>query len=134
MIKGIQKILLLVFAAALSLLVYAFFAGMTAEKDKGYAIELGEDGFSPAEISIQKGDTVVFFTTQKKPFWPASNLHPSHTLYPEFDAREPIDPSQSWSFTFERPGEWYSKERARNICQGVEQQYREFCHSQIRGI
>jgi len=29
---------------------------------------------------------------------------------------------------------WYSKERARNICQGVEQQYREFCHSQIRGI
>lgn len=71
-----------------------------------HAVILTTDGFSPSEITINKGDTIKFKTTTGKPFWPASNLHPTHTIYPEFDPKEPIPPDQSWSFTFTKVGEW----------------------------
>lgn len=69
-------------------------------------ITLSEEGFSPEKITINKGDTVLFKTTRETYFWPASNLHPTHELYSEFDPQEPIDPQQSWSFTFEETGQW----------------------------
>lgn len=71
-----------------------------------HVVELGGDGFYPKKITIHKGDTVKFTTTRDKLFWPASNLHPSHKIYQEFDPREPIDPNESWSFRFDRTGEW----------------------------
>jgi len=71
-----------------------------------YTIELREEGFYPEELRIQKGDTVIFSTTRGAPFWPASNLHPSHTIYPEFDPKEPIDPGKAWSFRFNKVGNW----------------------------
>jgi plastocyanin len=69
-------------------------------------VTLSKDGFSPDEISIQVGDTVAFRSTAGEPFWPASNLHPSHTIYPEFDPQKPIQPDAVWSFTFTKAGEW----------------------------
>lgn len=69
-------------------------------------VTLGKDGFSPAELTIAKGETVTFRTTNGELFWPASNLHPSHTIYPEFDPLTPVQPNTVWSFTFEKPGEW----------------------------
>lgn len=69
-------------------------------------IVLTSDGFSPSEISIKKGTTVTFTTNSNQPFWPASDLHPSHLLYPEFDPRKPIQPDKSWTFTFDKVGTW----------------------------
>lgn len=71
-----------------------------------YRIELTETGFTPQTITIAKGDMVTFTTSRGEPFWPASNLHPSHTIYPEFDPKEPVASNSSWSFTFTKPGEW----------------------------
>ncbi|MBI2056267.1 MAG: hypothetical protein HYT37_02710 [Candidatus Sungbacteria bacterium] len=73
---------------------------------KTYTVELREDGFYPKELTIQKGDTVVFTTTREKPFWPASNVHPSHQIYPEFDPKTPIEPHSKWKFSFDKAGEW----------------------------
>ena len=39
-------------------------------------------------------------------FWPASNIHPTHQIYPEFDSKAPIESGDSWAFTFDRPGFW----------------------------
>ncbi len=69
-------------------------------------IVLTEDGFVPDTISIRRGTTVVFTSTTGEYFWPASNLHPSHSIYSEFDPKEPIAPDGSWSFRFDKPGEW----------------------------
>jgi plastocyanin len=69
-------------------------------------VTLTPDGFVPAEVTIQKGQTIAFNTTTKNLFWPASNLHPSHTIYPEFDPLEPVQPGAMWSFTFTKTGEW----------------------------
>lgn len=71
-----------------------------------FTVELREDGFYPQEITIQKGDLVKFVTARKSYFWPASDFHPTHSIYPEFDPKEPIDPKESWGFRFEKAGEW----------------------------
>lgn len=69
-------------------------------------ITLTSDGFSPSELTVTQGDTVTFVSTAGELFWPASNLHPSHTIYPEFDPQMPVSPTESWSFTFTKVGEW----------------------------
>lgn len=82
-------------------------APSTVEIPEGATVvTLTEDGFSPSELSIKAGDTVTFVTKNGKRFWPASNLHPSHELYPEFDPLLPVMPEESWSFTFTKVGEW----------------------------
>lgn len=69
-------------------------------------VTLSKDGYSPDTLSVKVGDTVAFRSVGGEPFWPASNLHPSHAIYPEFDPEEPVQPDAVWSFTFTKPGEW----------------------------
>jgi len=69
-------------------------------------VTLTKDGFVPDTLTIKKGQTIAFRTTAGKLFWPASNLHPSHLLYPEFDPQQPIQPNNVWAFTFEKVGSW----------------------------
>lgn len=63
-------------------------------------------GFSPANITIKFGDKVRFKNDGTKDMRPASNIHPTHTIYPEFDALRGFAPGQSYSFTFAKAGEW----------------------------
>lgn len=65
-----------------------------------------EDGFDPETITIKKGSTVIFKNEDQVARWPASNLHPTHGIYPEFDPQRPLESGQSWSFTFDKVGEW----------------------------
>lgn len=75
-------------------------------KGAKHSVVLQKDGFYPKEITINKGDTITFTTTRENPFWPASNLHPTHEIYSEFDPKQPIDPKNSWSFQFNKAGSW----------------------------
>lgn len=63
-------------------------------------------GFSPATTTIKKGTTVLFKNNSNNAFWPASNNHPNHNIYPDFDAKHPIIPGQNFTFTFTKDGEW----------------------------
>lgn len=65
-----------------------------------------EDSFEPENLTIKKGATVTFKNEDKAARWPASNLHPTHTIYPEFDPQRPVETGQSWSFTFDKVGTW----------------------------
>src|SRR5258708_6297786 len=71
-----------------------------------YIVERTETGFSPAYLSIHPGDTVTFTTHLSHPFWPASNPHPSHIIYPEFDPKHAVTITSAWSFRFDRVGIW----------------------------
>jgi plastocyanin len=71
-----------------------------------HIVILTEDGFKPETLNIKKGDTVTFKTDIDKAFWPASDIHPTHGIFPEFDPQEPIDSNNSWSFKFEKSGKW----------------------------
>lgn len=84
-----------------------------------YTVVLHEDGFFPEELTIQRGDTVIFKTERDKEFWPASDLHPTHGIYPEFDPKEPIPPGQSWSFRFNKAGAWSYHDHLNSLHTGV---------------
>lgn len=94
--------------AAISVAVCAVSAWLLRpEPAPAAVIEMSDAGFSPRDISIKIGDRVEFRNVSSDGFfWPASNLHPTHELYPAFDPREPIAPGDIWSFTFKKRGEW----------------------------
>lgn len=73
-----------------------------------HEVRLTQTGYEPEELTIRKGDVVIWRSENNQPFWPASNLHPSHRDYPggAFDPKEPIKALNSWSFQFNEVGEW----------------------------
>ncbi len=87
-----------------------------ASTTKTHTITYTETGFSPADLTIKTGETIVFKNNSARAFWPASNDHPSHTIYPEFDPKKTIAAGESWSFTFTKVGSWkYHDHRAANL-------------------
>jgi plastocyanin len=72
----------------------------------GDVVKFTDNGFEPSTLTISSGDTVEFENKSSDDFWPASNVHPTHLLYPGFDAKKPILPGGSYSFTFTKNGSW----------------------------
>ncbi len=83
-------------------------------------VEITASGFSPASLTIKAGDTVKWINNDVNLAWPASAVHPTHTVYPGsdiakcrtaeqpniFDACEGLAQGGSWSFTFTQAGTW----------------------------
>ncbi|HEY7147894.1 MAG TPA: cupredoxin domain-containing protein [Gaiellaceae bacterium] len=72
----------------------------------GNVVKFTDNGFEPSTLTINSGDTVKFENDSSDDFWPASNVHPTHLLYPGFDAKKPILSGDSYSFTFTKVGSW----------------------------
>jgi len=80
------------------------------------SIVFSDEGFSPNEVTIKKGQRVRFINNSTQDVWPASGVHPTHTLYPEkestdclgssFDACRALKPGEFFDFTFNYVGEW----------------------------
>ncbi len=69
-------------------------------------IEMTNNGFLPRRITVNVNDTVIFINTDTTTHWPASDIHPSHGIYPAFDPKKFIVPGSTWSFQFDRVGMW----------------------------
>lgn len=82
-------------------------------------VVLTNDGFIPRQLRISPGTRVVFSTTRDAPFWPASNLHPQHSIYPAFDPREPLRPDEKWEFVFDEKGTWGFHDHIRSYFTGI---------------
>lgn len=83
----------------------------SGEEDMGpdiLVVQVSYDGakFTPALINIKVGDIVIFKNNSQEDFWPASNPHPNHTDYPEFNARQPVSPGSKYQFKFIKTGKW----------------------------
>ncbi len=79
-----------------------------------------DSGFSPNTLTVKAGTTATFKNQSSEPFWPASNVHPSHMAYDgtsmaehcqnptsnAFDACVGVQPGASWTFTFNKIGTW----------------------------
>ena len=77
-----------------------------SESPTTFTVEITSSGFSPRILEISSGDTVTWTNRDSRSHWPASAVHPTHTIYSEFDARRGLSPGGEYSFTFERIGEW----------------------------
>jgi len=79
-------------------------------------ISYTDESFSPNSVTVKKGQTVRFVNNSSQDTWPASAVHPTHSVYPEktegdcfgsaFDACKRLKPGESWEFTFNEVGEW----------------------------
>ena len=90
----------------MALVAYAYVSSSFTTGGKSYTIILTSEGFSPDKLTIKKGDTITFKTNMGKPFWPASDIHPTHGIYPEFDPKDAVMPDKTWSYKFEKIGNW----------------------------
>lgn len=104
MIKKLAIVILVLVLITEGFLLYS--KNNSSISNKIHSVVLTKDGFSPSEITIRQGDAITFTTTAEKEFWPASDLHPTHGIYPEFDPKQPINPKDSWSFKFDKVGTW----------------------------
>jgi plastocyanin len=86
---------------------------------KKHVIILTDYGFKLSELQISVGDTVLFKTNKNESFWPASNLHPTHTIYSEFDPKRPLKPNEIWKFTFPHAGQWEYHDHIEPAFKGV---------------
>ena len=84
-----------------------------------HEVFLTEEGYVPSNITINKGEAIVFSSEIEGLYWPASNIHPTHALYREFDAREPLESNETWAFVFERVGEWKIHDHLNPVYKGV---------------
>jgi len=85
-----------------------------------HTVEITSSGFSPKNLEIKQGDTVVFVNKDDSTQWPASDVHPTHKSYPGsgiskcgtseeqniFDACKGLEQDESYSFTFNEEGSW----------------------------
>jgi len=83
-------------------------------------ITITSSGFSLSTLNVNKGDRVTFINQGSSPSWPASAVHPTHTVYPGsdinkcggaeessiFDACRGLSQGESYSFIFNEAGSW----------------------------
>lgn len=90
----------------LLLLPLTQFFPAVAHEEKQHIIKMVPEGFTPSNIEITQGDTITFTNDDTGPRWPASNIHPTHEIYSDFDSKGPVEPGDSWSFKFTKSGQW----------------------------
>lgn len=73
---------------------------------KKHIVNYTDKGFNPSSLEIKAGETVQFVNQSGGGMWTASGPHPSHTAYPEFDAKKNIPSGGTYEFTFTKIGEW----------------------------
>lgn len=80
----------------------------------------GSYQFSPNPVTVSQGETVSFVNNSDTDFWPATAMHPTHTVYPGsdivncnvepltdmFDACRSLSPGMHFTFTFNETGTW----------------------------
>jgi len=93
-------------AVAAAFLLAGYGGGGDSGEDGKDVVKFTDNGFEPSTLTVSSGDTVKFENKSSDDFWPASNVHPTHLLYPGFDAKKPVLPGDSYSFTFTKKGSW----------------------------
>lgn len=69
-------------------------------------ISITDNGFEPETVTIASGTTVTFVNNGQANHWPASDVHPTHEILPDFDAKGGLATGDTYSYTFEEAGTW----------------------------
>ena len=72
--------------------------------EPAFTIVRTSSGYEPKELTVKKGDIVLWTNESGEFHWPASDLHPTHGVYPEFDPLKPIASGDTWKFKFDKVG------------------------------
>lgn len=91
----------------------------TPSEAADHMVVFDDNGYNPSELTINAGETVEFVNQSSTRNWTASDPHPSHTDLPGFDARNGVEPGQSYQFTFDETGEWGYHDHLNSSIRGV---------------
>src|SRR3989338_2353536 len=94
--------------------------GNNSSENATVTVTYSDNGFTPAQTKIRKGDTVRFVNQSTGRMWVASAIHPTHTTYagtslsehcPDtsntaFDQCVAVDNDGTFEFTFDKVGAW----------------------------
>lgn len=92
---------------------------LTEPEKTVHEVDLTSKGFVPKTLVIRQGEKVIFKNSSDEPFWPASDSHPTHTIYPEFDAKNPVVPPENYEFVFDKSGSWRYHDHLAHTYTGV---------------
>jgi len=90
---------------------------IVAENASENVVTYTQSGFSPSELTIKKGETVVFTNEGGGAMWVASAQHPTHKSYPGSDVNlcgssqeagifDQCGTGDQFEFTFDQVGTW----------------------------
>lgn len=91
------------------------------ETPKIVTVKFNGAGYFSKAVSIKKGEVVTWVNESSVKTWPASAMHPTHTVYPGsdiqkcfsgkanevFDACRGLNQGETYSFIFNEVGTWY---------------------------
>ncbi len=104
--RGITTIRTIPVVTALSVVAIGIGFFAVSNNSREIVIRRTDFGFVPRTVVIARNDTVVFVNEAKSEMWPASDAHPTHGLYAQFDPKDPIPAGEKWRFRFTRAGDW----------------------------
>lgn len=85
-------------------------ASSDAPTPANFTVSYSNEGFEPERVTIPRGTKVTFKNNTDIPLYVASDPHPDHTDYPEFDTGAALQrlpgPGEDFSFVFDKPGAW----------------------------
>jgi plastocyanin len=98
-----------------------------------HVVVYSDSGYTPKELTIKKGDTIMFKNESSRITWPATDIHPQHREYPGsgieqcntptpaiiFDACRDLKQGEEWSFQFNEVGEWRYHDHKRSAITGT---------------
>lgn len=84
-----------------------------------FTISYTADGFDPSILEVPAGARVRFVNNAQVSVWPASDPHPTHSDFPEFDSRAGILPGESYTFTFTKLGTFSFHNHSKSIERGI---------------
>jgi plastocyanin len=67
-------------------------------------VSITSSGFSPATISVQQGQTVMWLNLDNSPHQPASDPYPLSNGLAGFDDKTPLNDADSYGFRFDKVG------------------------------
>jgi plastocyanin len=79
--------------------------GTNSNAEASVTITYDGEQFSPAEVTVASGGTVIFVNQSDEDVEPSSDPHPVHTTNPELNAGE-IAPGDDATLTVTDKGEW----------------------------
>ena len=75
-----------------------------APTGKAHQVRMKGNEFIPKELTVGVGDEVTFVNEDADAHWPASDIHPTHTLCHGFDSLLPIKKGERYSHVFKKAG------------------------------
>lgn len=80
---------------------------------------MGKDGYQPKDLDIRLCTKVIFKNDSDESLWVASDIHPTHGIYPQFDPKKPVEAGSEWSFVFGKVGRWKYHDHLNPTIRGV---------------